>query len=158
MTDVIILGKGVAATALGSILARNGLDVTLCSSNGRPTASYCETTIPFTEPVFNLLAKRFAIPEFRTLSRHTDVISEVSNACGVKKNLGFIYHHKGEHPREEDLFRFDIPGEHAETHFYLPDLERYLFDVSLKYGVRQYQPHVVRRCVGTRRGGKNSRG
>jgi FADH2 O2-dependent halogenase len=57
-------------------------------------------------------------------------------SSGVKQSLGFVYHRSGRASDRSENVQFSVPGEHAEWHAYLPDVQRHTRKLAQRYGVR----------------------
>jgi len=99
--DVAVLGSHLTAGLLGAVLARQGLRVLLVPVADGAGETAGETTVPYTSEVFLLIAKRFRVPEIAAFGRFADLPESVRSSSGVKKSLGFLYHHPGR-PQDPD--------------------------------------------------------
>lgn len=132
--DVAILGRTASAGLLGAVLSSQGLRVLMVGAAGDGSEPSGETTVPYTAEVFLLLAKRFGIPEIAAFGLFPDLPERVRATSGVKKSLGFLYHHRGRPQDPSESVQFNVPGEHSEWHLYRPDVDRYTVELAGRYG------------------------
>ncbi|HEY0168693.1 MAG TPA: hypothetical protein VGB75_16730 [Jatrophihabitans sp.] len=132
--DVRLAGSGIGVDLLAMILARGGLQVTV--SQEAELAPVAVTTVPYTAELLHLLADRFSVPEIADLAMFGRLPAWLQASSGVKQSLGFVYHRSGRaHDRSENV-QFSVPGEHAEWHAYLPDVQRHTKKLAQRYGAR----------------------
>ncbi|KRV49597.1 hypothetical protein AQ490_19955 [Wenjunlia vitaminophila] len=132
--DVAILGGSMAAGLLGAVLSRQGVRVLLVGAADDDSDPAGETTVPYTAEVFLLLAKRFQVPEIAAFGLFTDLPPWVRSESGVKKSLGFLYHHPGRPQDPHECVQFNVPNEHGEWHLYRRGVDRYTRELAAKYG------------------------
>jgi FADH2 O2-dependent halogenase len=133
-SDVCLSGSGIGVDLLATILARGGLRVTVSDEAG--AAPVAVTTVPYTAELMFLLADRFAVPELADLAMYGRLPAWLQASSGIKQSLGFVYHRANRaHDRAENV-QFSVPGEHAEWHAYLPDIQRHTRKLAQRYGVR----------------------
>lgn len=152
--EIRLAGSGIGVDLLAMILTRGGLRVTV--SQEPEEAPVAVTTVPYTAELLQLLADRFSVPEIADLAMFGRMPAWVQASSGVKQSLGFVYHRTGSaHDRAENV-QFSVPGEHAEWHVYLPDVQRHTKKLAQRYGARYTSgplpaagAHVLTlRCVG----------
>jgi hypothetical protein len=133
--DVAILGSGIAGGLMGCILARQGLKVVIIDAGTHPRFALGESTIGETTYLLRVLAERYDVPEIAHCSSLSDVWQHVTSACAIKRNSGFVYHKdKIQHPtemRQCNVSEFPVG---AQMHYYLQDMDAYLFHSAIKYG------------------------
>jgi tetracycline 7-halogenase / FADH2 O2-dependent halogenase len=133
--DVAILGTGIAATILASILQRNGARVILVDASAPPRFAIGESTIPFTLVTLRVLAERYGIPEIKDFATFTNINRRIGNSFGVKKHFGFLLHHDGREQDPRQVNQYGTPGLlHESSHLFRQDVDSYLFHVALRYG------------------------
>src|SRR5438046_10683150 len=88
--DVVILGTGIAGTALGAILARNGVSVLLVDAATHPRFAVGESTTVPALIMFKLLARRYGVPELEYLTSYDSCLSEIGRSFGLKRHFGFM--------------------------------------------------------------------
>jgi len=132
--DVHLVGSGITTDLLAAILARGGLRVVVAPPPTPFVGSPAITTVPYTAELLYLLADRFRVPEIANLAMFGRLPPDVRATSGVKQSLGFLYHRpRRAHDPVENL-QFSVPGEHAEWHASLPDVEHYTRTVAEKHG------------------------
>ncbi|HTZ45879.1 MAG TPA: hypothetical protein VMB79_18610 [Jatrophihabitans sp.] len=133
--DVRLAGSGIAVDLLAAILARGGLQVTVAGGAGQ-TGPAGVNTVPYTAELFYLLADRFRVPEIADLAMFGRLPAALQATSGVKQSLGFPYHRaRSAHDHQENV-QFTVPGEHAEWHAYLPDVQLRTRAIAERYGAR----------------------
>lgn len=143
--DCIILGTGIGGSMLGSILARNGLNVLMLDSAAHPRFAIGEATTPDTNLRLKLLSVKYDVPEIDHLSAFETLRDNVSPACGVKRAFSFLYHREGQEqqPLESQQYPTLAPPMGADCHFFRQDTDAYMLAVALRYGARvRQQTHV----------------
>jgi tetracycline 7-halogenase / FADH2 O2-dependent halogenase len=135
--DVAILGSGLAGSMLGAILARNQAKVLLIEKQAHPKFAIGESTIPQTSMMMQILADRFDVPEIKNCSYYPNIKNNVTSACGIKRNFGFVYHREGkpQNPLEVNQNIISEFPHGAETHLFRQDIDSYLFYSAIGYGV-----------------------
>ena len=66
--DVIVLGSGISGTLAAVILAKKGYRVLIIDGASHPKFAVGESTTPNTSQMFELLGKRYGIPEISVLA------------------------------------------------------------------------------------------
>ena len=140
-TDVIILGAGLAGSAMAAVLARGGATVLVLDAGTHPHFAIGESTIPYTSMLMRLVSERYDVPEIKYLTTFEAVQGKITSSCGIKRNFGFLYHREGQKQLYNEAHEFPIPKiTHTENHFFRQDVDAWMLNVALKYGarVRQY--------------------
>jgi tetracycline 7-halogenase / FADH2 O2-dependent halogenase len=132
--DIVILGNHLATGALAAILARHKVRVALVRTSTDRARPAGETTVPYTAELFFLLGNRFQVPELTSMGMFQDLPPELREHCGVKRNLGFLYHRAGTAHEPDEALQFTVPEEHAEWHLYRPDVDDYVARLAGRYG------------------------
>jgi tetracycline 7-halogenase / FADH2 O2-dependent halogenase len=139
-TDVVILGSGLAGTALGAVLARGGAKVLILDAGSHPRFAIGESTIPYTSMLMRLVSERYDVPEIKWLTTFENVQGKIATTSGIKKNFGFLYHREGERHKYHEAHQFPIPRiTHVENHFFRQDIDAWMLNVAVKYGCRIQQ-------------------
>jgi FADH2 O2-dependent halogenase len=133
--DVAVVGSHLTTNLLATILAHHGVSVALIDHGDAASAPTDDNTVPYTAELFYLLGSRYGVPEIADMGMFSRLPAEVRRTSGVKQNLGFLYHHRGQAHRPEEALQFNVPGEHAEWHLYRPDVDAYTRDLARRYGV-----------------------
>lgn len=143
--DVAVLGTHLAGSLLATILARHGLNVLLVDSGSGEQELSGETTVPYTAEVFFLMAERFGIPELNHFAKFNDLPEHVRKTSGVRRSLGFLHHYEDREHDPVHAQQFNVPEEHAESHFFRRDVDRYARDLAVRYGAAAipHRPHLV---------------
>ncbi|MFD4529546.1 NAD(P)/FAD-dependent oxidoreductase [Streptomyces sp. NPDC058470] len=131
---VAVLGAHLGGSMLAAILARAGIDVVLVDSPHDAGTPAGETTVPYTAEVFELLARRYEIPELSALGHFGQLPEELRKTSGVKRSIGFVYARPGKRVRPHQVVQFNVPGEHGESHLYRPDIEAWVHRLAVGYG------------------------
>ncbi len=135
--DTIILGSGISGTALASILAQQGFRVLLLEKGTHPRFAIGESMLPQTSMWMWIVGERFGVPEMKNLTNAKAVQQHVSSSCGVKRNIGFVYHREGETQNPNDGHQL-IPPENpffSESHLFRQDVDLYMLNAAIGYGV-----------------------
>ncbi|KOP27307.1 hypothetical protein AMR41_05765 [Hapalosiphon sp. MRB220] len=127
--QVIILGSGIAGTMLAAILARHKVKVLVIDKGSHPKFAIGESTIPYTTFTIAGISELFDIPELHP----ANIRQKVLHSCGIKKNLSFAYHHAGKEQIQQEVTQSNSGV--AELHFFRQDLDSYLLQVAIRYGV-----------------------
>ncbi|MEU3737508.1 hypothetical protein AB0E78_10600 [Streptomyces sp. NPDC032198] len=131
---VAVLGAHLGGGMLAAVLARAGVDVVLVDAPHDATAPAGESTVPYTAEVFELLARRFDVPELSALGHFGELPPEIRRTSGVKKSIGFVYARPGEPVRPRQKVQFNVPSEHGESHLYRPDVDAWVHQLAVAYG------------------------
>ncbi|WP_406384924.1 NAD(P)/FAD-dependent oxidoreductase [Streptomyces sp. NBC_01618] len=133
--DVIILGSGIAGSALGAILAKQGVSVLLLDGGTHPRFAVGESTTLYTLKMFRLLARRYGIPELESLTSYEDCRDKIAPTSGTKRHFGFIRHEEGKEPDPAEFLQFSPPSKVLQTsHLFRQDTDAYLFHTAIRYG------------------------
>jgi FADH2 O2-dependent halogenase len=132
--DVAITGRHLATGLLAAILARSGLRTALIPVKADVGEPAGETTVPYTAELFSLLGDQFGIPGISAMGMFDRLPERLRRTCGAKRNLGFVYHRPGLPQNPEEAVQFNVPGEHAETHLYRPEADRYAGELACGCG------------------------
>lgn len=135
--DVAVIGGGIGGSILAAVLARHHVRVLLIEGGSHPRFAIGESTIPETTFGLRNLARRYDVPEIENLSTHAALRRNVSPNCGIKRNFSFVLHREGEpaKARESTQFQTFAPPLGPDAHFLRQDVDAYLFQVALSYGV-----------------------
>ncbi|MGD1224917.1 hypothetical protein AB9Q10_41575 [Streptomyces krungchingensis] len=140
---VAVLGAHLGGGMLAAILARAGIDVVLVDSPHDATTPAGETTVPYTAEVFELLARRYGVPELSALGHFGQLPAEVRRTSGVKSSIGFVYARPGAPVRPHQVVQFNVPSEHGESHLYRPDVEAWVHRLAAGHGAKVPQGRPV---------------
>lgn len=140
--DVIVLGSNISSTTMASVLAAQGVKVLMLEEDSHPRFAIGESMLPQTSMWMWIVGERFGVPELQKLAHAASIRREVSPACGVKRMIGFAYHHKDRPHDPMDSHQL-VPPEtplFAESHLFRADVDHYMLRVAQKHGV-QYRDH-----------------
>jgi tetracycline 7-halogenase / FADH2 O2-dependent halogenase len=132
--DIAITGRHLATGLLAAVLARSGLRTALIPVRGDGNEPAGETTVPYTAELFFLLGDRFRIPDISAMGTFERLPERLRRTCGAKRNLGFLYHRPGCRQNPAEAVQFNVPGEHAETHLFRPEADRYAAELAARHG------------------------
>jgi FADH2 O2-dependent halogenase len=141
--DVAILGSGLAGSMLAAILARHGYRVLLLEKGSHPRFAIGESLLPQSTMWMWILGERFGVPEIQHLANIESIYRHVSPNCGLKRTIGFVYHHEGrrQDPAEGHLLVPPATPLTAESHLFREDIDLYMLGVARSYGT-VYREHV----------------
>jgi len=138
--DVIVLGSGLAGSAMAAVLAEGGAEVLVLDAGSHPRFAIGESTIPYTSMLMRLVAERYNVPEIKYLTTFENVQERISSTSGIKRNFGFLYHREGQPQRFEECHEFPIPKiTHTENHFFRQDIDAWMLTVAVKHGAKVKQ-------------------
>jgi FADH2 O2-dependent halogenase len=138
--DVIVLGSGLAGSAMAAVLAEGGAEVLILDAGSHPRFAIGESTIPYTSMLMRLVSERYNIPELKHLTTFENVQERISSSSGIKRNFGFLYHREGEAQRFDECHEFPIPKiTHTENHFFRQDIDAWMLQVAVKHGAKVRQ-------------------
>lgn len=136
--DVIVLGSSISSTSMASVLAAQGATVLILEEGSHPRFAIGESMLPQTSMWMWIVGERFGVPELKTLAHAPSIHRDVSPACGVKRAIGFVYHHKDQ-PHDPMNSHQLVPPEtplFAESHLFREEVDHYMVRVAQKYGVQ----------------------
>ena len=134
--DTIIIGSGLAGTALACILAKQGFRVLLLEKGSHPRFAIGEAMLPESSMWMWIVGERFGIPELKNLTDVKSVRQHVSSSCGVKRLLGFLYHNEGENQNPNEAHQLISPAVSliSESHLFRQDSDLYMLNAAISYG------------------------
>lgn len=136
--DVIVIGSGIGGSSMAAILAKNGYKVLNIEKGQHPRTTWGEATLPQLSFWMWLISERYDFPEIKILADERKVTEHISNACGIKRSIGFAYHKEGENHdmlnESHQILAPELPFQ-SETHYFREDIDLYMAEVSKKYGV-----------------------
>ncbi len=141
--DVAILGSGLAGTMLAAILARHGHRTLLLEKGSHPRFAIGESLLPQSTMWMWILGERYGVPEIQHLSSIESIYRHVSRTCGLKRTIGFVYHHEGrrQDPSEGHLLVPPATPLTAESHLFREEIDLYMLRVAQSYGA-VYREHI----------------
>jgi tetracycline 7-halogenase / FADH2 O2-dependent halogenase len=139
--DVLILGSGIAGTVLAVLLARHGVKVLVVERGEHPRFAIGESTVPETTFLFEVLAKRYDVPELEYFKNFGNVRKHISSSCGVKRGFSFVYHRPGQEQLGRESTQFPTWGVPfgPDLHLFRQDIDAYLVQLAIQYGAHVWQ-------------------
>ncbi|URD53872.1 NAD(P)/FAD-dependent oxidoreductase [Chroococcidiopsis sp. CCNUC1] len=132
--DVIILGSGLAGSILATILAKHGARVLVIDKNAHPRFAIGEAMTPDTDLMMSILSYQYEVPEIAHLSSFENICNHISpSACGLKRSFNFVYHREGQ---AQNLQETNKLGVHPSSHLFRQDIDLYMANVAVQYGVQ----------------------
>ncbi len=141
--DVAIIGSDFAGSMLAAILAKHGVRVAVVGEQSPPNYAVASVTIPYTSVIVELIGERYGVPEIETMAYAKKVSKSISNMCGIKKSLGFLYHHEGQKHDANEAIQFNVPSEHGESHYFRQDIDAFLLNTAVRYGAEVHFGHTI---------------
>ncbi len=138
--DVAIIGTGMGGSILGTILARQGLNVVMFEAACHPKFAIGESMILESSEALRLMAIQYDVPELAYFSSE-NYRAYVGNSHGVKRHFGFM-HHQANHPHDPNhVLQAVIPREPYghELHLYRQDSDYYFMSLAIRYGATVFQ-------------------
>ncbi|MFD9325178.1 NAD(P)/FAD-dependent oxidoreductase [Streptomyces sp. NPDC060065] len=124
--DVAILGGGIAAATLATVLAANQVRVTVVDESEPPRFPQGEMGV-HAAGIFGILAERYKVPELARLSTVKDIHTHITETVGAEHCHSFVYHREGRIQDPSELLQVCPPkGAPPEPHFYRADIDAYL--------------------------------
>ncbi len=138
--DVAIIGTGIAGSALGSILAKQGQRVILFEGKSHPRFAIGESMILETSEILRAMAELYDVPELAYFSSE-NYFSYIGTSHGVKRHFSYLHHIEGTKHDLDCTLQAVIPKQpHGhELHLYRQDSDYFLMTTAIAYGatVRQ---------------------
>jgi FADH2 O2-dependent halogenase len=141
--DIVIIGSGIAGSALALVLAKAGLRVLVVEKGQHPHFVIGESWIPSTSYSLEYLAQLFDVPELRAAFRFIG-LKEAGCTGWPKRHFWFGWHDPGEPltPARELCFHALQPPRGPDMHAVRADLDHYLVKQFPKYGA-EYQDRTT---------------
>ncbi len=140
--DLALVGGGFAGSLLAQIARRLGLRVALIERGRHPRFVIGESSTPIANLLLEQLAERYDLPHLKPLCKWGSWQSAYPHLpCGLKRGFSFYRHDAGQpwapdpsHGRE--LLVAASPSDAiADTHWYRPDFDTFLFAEAARLGV-----------------------
>lgn len=143
--DVAIIGSGIAGSALGAILARQGLQVVIFEAQSHPKFAIGESMILETSESLRAMAERFDVPELAYLSSE-HYFAHVGGSHGVKRHFSYLHHLPGQSQQVAHSLQAIIPKEpHGhELHLFRQDSDSFMVVTAIAYGATVLQNTPVK--------------
>ena len=130
--DIIILGSGIAASILATILAKHKAKVLMLDKSSHPRFAIGEALTSHTEKIISVLSHQYAIPELNYLSSFDNVSQNIPECgCGFKRSFGFLYHREGQLQSPSERLQWGVS---RSTHLFRQEVDHYFVKVAYKYG------------------------
>lgn len=138
--DVAIIGSGIAGSALGSILARQDLQVILFEASSHPKFAIGESMILETSEMMRSMAQFYDVPELAYFSSE-NYFEHIGTSHGVKRHFSYAHHTEGQPFNKDHVLQAVIPKQpHGhELHLYRQDTDYFLMTVAIRYGAKVLQ-------------------
>jgi FADH2 O2-dependent halogenase len=139
--DLAIVGGGFAGAILAQIARQLGRSVLLVERDRHPRFAIGESSTPIANLILEELSDRYRLPALKPLSKWgTWQATYPDIGCGLKRGFSF-YHHSAGSPwhstpgRERELLVAANPSDPiADTHWYRPDFDAFLFAEAARLG------------------------
>ena len=142
--DVAIIGSGMAGSALGAILARQGQRVAVFEAKTHPRFAIGESLILETSEMMRTLAHFYDVPELAYFSTE-NFLPFAGTTHGIKRHFGFLHHQADQPHNPQHTLQAIIPKEpHGhELHLYRQDTDYFLLSTAVSYGATVWQNTAV---------------
>lgn len=148
--DVVILGSGFGASLLGLILSRQGKSVVIVDKSSHPRFAIGESSTPIADRILSELSEFYEIAELKPISRFGAWREHYpEHNCGCKRGFTYFWHGDGNeyqaHPdHQHELFvSANASKAVADTQWYRPQLDSFMFKTACDYGVTAYMSASV---------------
>ena len=150
--DVAIIGTGIAGSALGAILARQGQRVILFEGKSHPRFAIGESMILETSETLRAMAELYDVPELAYFSSE-NYFSYIGTSHGVKRHFSYLHHVEGRPHDLDCTLQAVIPKQpHGHELASLPAGQRLFSDEHGHLLRRDRAPGNLHRRCGDRRG------
>lgn len=138
--DVAIIGSGIAGSTLGTILARQGLNVLIFEAKSHPRFSIGESMILETSESMRGLAELYDVPELAYFSSE-NYFPYIGTNHGIKRHFSYMHHTEGKMHVPASSLQAVIPKyPHGhELHLYRQDVDYFLMTCAVRYGATVLQ-------------------
>ncbi|MHC5111032.1 MAG: NAD(P)/FAD-dependent oxidoreductase [Planctomycetota bacterium] len=132
--DVTILGGGFGGSLLAMILARQGMTCVLLERETHPRFAIGESSTPTADIILKDLVETYDLPHIKPLTCYGDWKRAYPQiGCGCKRGFSYFQQHDDQQfiPNErhdnELLVAANPDSSAADTHWYRPDVDAFLF-------------------------------
>ncbi len=142
--DVAIIGSGIAGSALGSILARQGVSTVIFEAKTHPRFAIGESMILETSETLRAMAELYDVPELAYFSSE-NYFSKIGTSHGVKRHFSYLHHTPKQRHDPTRTLQAVIPRQpHGhELHLYRQDSDYFLTAIAVAYGAEVLQETPV---------------
>ncbi|TWT87753.1 NAD(P)/FAD-dependent oxidoreductase [Stieleria varia] len=148
--DVIVIGTGFAGSILAWVLAKSGRKVALIDTVNHPRFAIGESSTPLADKLLRRLGETYQLQPLIDLSTYGQwQASYPELPCGRKRGFAYYCHHRGERfsdpvPRSRSmLVAASASNDAADTHWYRPGMDHFLFQRATDEGATAFVPHHV---------------
>jgi FADH2 O2-dependent halogenase len=140
--DVGIIGGGFGGSVTALVLDRIGIRPAVIDRGRHPRFAIGESSTPLADLALTQIARRYDLPRLAPLARYgTWQATYPEVACGLKRGFCYFQHQEGkpfaaepEHSNELVVAASADDGT-ADTHWYRPDFDRFLFEEARQAGI-----------------------
>lgn len=134
--DVLIVGSGIAGSALGLVLGKAGVRTLVIEKGSHPRFAIGESTLPTTTLLMRRLARDYDVPELEDVC-HYFGLRKLGLTAYPKQHFWFGYHRSGKRLADGDQLLFDTirPPIGPDVHFLRSDVDAFLTSRLPKYSV-----------------------
>lgn len=134
--DVVVVGSGIAGSALALVLRRAGLSTLVLERKSHPRFVIGESTLPTTTFLLNQLAADYGVPELAEIAHYLGLRER---GCAAWPKQGFWYglHHEERplEPRHEHMFETLTLPNGPDVHMLRADADAFLVSRFAAYDV-----------------------
>jgi FADH2 O2-dependent halogenase len=134
--DVVVLGSGIAGSTLALVLRRAGCRVLVVEKHSHPRFAIGESSVPTTQLGFELLSRRYDVPELRELFHYVGL--KKRGLAGYTKTNFWFGLHRPDRPlaeRAELMFETAPLPRGPDVHLFRQDVDAFLVSLFPSYGV-----------------------
>jgi FADH2 O2-dependent halogenase len=148
--DLAIVGGGFAGSILAQIARQLGRSVLLVERDRHPRFVIGESSTPIANLILEELSERYRLPALKPLAKWATWQATYPHiGCGLKRGFSF-YHHSAGSPwtdtpdRARELLVAASPSDTiADTHWYRPDFDAFLFAEAARLGADVHESTLL---------------
>lgn len=137
-----IIGSGFAGSILARVLTVRGLNVVLIDPAKHPRFAIGESSTPIADSMLRRIGTKYELPDLVSMSTWGSWQRDHANLnAGKKRGFSYFQHRRGQPFAESQLGQKSLlvaaspNDEVSDTHWYRPDVDRFLFDAAIAAGV-----------------------